>query len=141
MHEMLLEYTPQIQRFSVDESFLDLSSMEHLYPNYMKLAEKIQERIKKELGFTVNANYDLSILKRKFNSQGTLLWNYANGIDNSEVRKSNHIEMKGIGNSTTIAFHIEDRETAHKVLLALCETVGMRLRDSNWLKSCAGWCW
>ncbi|MDT8719658.1 DNA polymerase IV [Clostridium sp. 19966] len=195
MHEMLLEYTPQIQRFSVDESFLDLSNMEHLYPDYMKLAEKIQERIKKELGFTVNigisqnkllakvasdftkpdrihtlfpqeikeklwilpvedlfmvgratapklhnlnintvgdlANYDLSILKRKFNSQGTLLWNYANGIDNSEVRKSNHIEMKGIGNSTTIAFDVEDSETAHKVLLALCETVGMRLRDSN----------
>jgi DNA polymerase-4 len=28
--------------------------MEHLYPDYMKLAEKLKERIKKELGFTVN---------------------------------------------------------------------------------------
>jgi len=39
--------------------------------------------------------------------------------------------MKGIGNSTTIPFDIEDRDTAHKVLLSLCETVGMRLRDSE----------
>jgi DNA polymerase-4 len=28
--------------------------MEHLYPDYMKLAEIIKDRIKNELGFTVN---------------------------------------------------------------------------------------
>ena len=39
--------------------------------------------------------------------------------------------MKGIGNSTTIAFDVDDKETAHKVLLSLCETVSMRLRDSQ----------
>ena len=39
--------------------------------------------------------------------------------------------MKGIGNSTTIAFDVEDSNTAHKVLLSLCETVAMRLRDSQ----------
>ncbi|MEA4827077.1 MAG: DNA polymerase IV [Clostridium sp.] len=195
MHEILEEYTPIIQRFSVDESFLDFSNMENLYPDYMKLAETIKERIKRELGFTVNigisnnkllakvasdlkkpdkihtlfpneiekkmwplpvedlfmvgratvpklhklnintigdlANYDVDILKNILKSHGELIWNYANGIDNSKVRKSNYIEMKGIGNSTTISFDVEDRETAHKVLLSLCETVGMRLRDSG----------
>jgi DNA polymerase IV len=195
MHNILQEYTPKIQRFSVDESFLDFSNMENLYPDYMELAETIRARIKLELGFTVNigisnnkllakvasdfkkpdrihtlfpheikekmwplpvedlfmvgratapklhklnintigdlANYDLEILKHKLKSQGQLIWNYANGIDNSQVRKSNHIDMKGIGNSTTIAFDVEDKETAHKVLLSLCETVGMRLRDSG----------
>ena len=54
MHKIFQEYTPQIQRFSVDESFLDFSNMEHLYPDYMKLVETIKGRIKKELGFTVN---------------------------------------------------------------------------------------
>lgn len=54
MHEILLGYTPQIQRFSVDESFLDFSNMERLYPDYLELANTIRERIKNELGFTVN---------------------------------------------------------------------------------------
>jgi DNA polymerase IV len=34
MHSILLEYTPAIQRFSVDESFLDFTNKEHLYPDY-----------------------------------------------------------------------------------------------------------
>lgn len=195
MHKILKEYTPNIQRFSVDESFLDFSNMENLYPDYMELAESIRERIKKELGFTVNvgisnnkllakvasdfkkpdrthtlfpheikqkmwplpvedlfmvgratapklhnlnintigdlANYDLEILKNKFKSHGGVIYNYANGIESSEVRKSNYIEIKGIGNSTTIAFDVCDSDTAHKVLLSLCETVAMRLRDSQ----------
>lgn len=195
MHQLLQEYTPIIQRFSVDESFLDFSNMENLYPDYMDLAVRIKERIKKELGFTVNigisnnkllakvasdfkkpdrihtlfpfeikekmwplpvedlfmvgratfkklnnlniktigdlANYDVEILKQKLKSHGEVIWNYANGIDSSEVRKSNHLEMKGIGNSTTIAFDVVDKETAHKVLLSLCETVAMRLRNSE----------
>ncbi|MEQ8156999.1 MAG: DNA polymerase IV, partial [Clostridiaceae bacterium] len=43
MNEILNEYTPNVQRFSVDESFLDFSDMEHLYPDYMELAFKIKE--------------------------------------------------------------------------------------------------
>ena len=54
MHQIFQEYTPKIQRFSIDESFLDFSNMEHLYPDYMEIAETIKDRIKKELGFTVN---------------------------------------------------------------------------------------
>lgn len=195
MNQLLQEYTPIIQRFSIDESFLDFSDMENLYPDYMELAERIKKSIKKELGFTVNigisnnkllakvasdlkkpdmihtlfpheikkkmwplpvedlfmvgratapklhklniytigdlATYDTDILREKLKSQGLLIWQYANGIDYSEVRKSNYIQIKGIGNSTTIAFDAEDKDTAHKVLLSLCETVGMRLRDSQ----------
>ena len=195
MHKILQEYTPQIQRFSVDESFLDFSNMEHLYPDYIKLAEIIKDRIKNELGFTVNigissnkllakvasdfkkpdrihtlfpyelkqkmwslpiedlfmvgratapklhdlnintigdlANYDLKILKNKFKNHGQVIYNYANGIEDSEVRKSNYIDIKGMGNSTTMSFDVCDKNTAHIVLLSLCETVSMRLRNSR----------
>lgn len=195
MHEILQEYTPLIQRFSIDESFLDFSNIKHLYSDPVELAYKIKDRIKKELGFTVNigissnkllakmagdlkkpdmvhtlfpeeikekmwplpvqdlfmvgratlpklnklniysigdlATYDLNVLMAALKSQGKLIWEYANGIDNSEVRKSNHIEMKGMGNSTTIRFDVEDKETAHKVILSLTEMVGMRLRYSQ----------
>lgn len=37
MHQMLQEYKPKIQGFSLDESFLDFSNKEHLYPfDYVK---------------------------------------------------------------------------------------------------------
>jgi DNA polymerase-4 len=74
------------------------------------------------------AKCDIEILKYKFKSWGILLWNYANGIEDSNVTSSRREVIKGIGNSTTINFDVEDKKTAHQVLLALVETVGMRLR-------------
>ncbi|WP_066824392.1 DNA polymerase IV [Clostridium tepidiprofundi] len=195
MLELLKEYTPIIQKYSIDECFLDFTNMDNLYPDYVKLAHSIKERIKNELGFTVNigissnkllakmasdfkkpdnvhtlfpneikkkmwqlpiedlfmvgratapklrkinintigdlANYDINLLKIKFKSNGILMWNYANGIDESEVIKSNHINMKSVGNSTTTPFNIENKNDAHMVILSLSETVGMRLRNSE----------
>lgn len=77
------------------------------------------------------ANFDLGILKYKLKSWGELIWEYANGIENSEMASSGQ-QVKGLGNSTTVHFDVEDRETAHQVLLSLVETVGMRLRLGGW---------
>lgn len=52
-------------------------------------------------------------------------------IDYTPVRPSNFIEIKGMGNSTTIPFNVEDRKTAHPVLLSLAETVSARLRQAE----------
>ncbi len=195
MMDVFQEYTPKIQRFSIDECFLEFTGMENLYPDILKLAYEIKNRIKNQLGFTVSigisnnkllakmasdlkkpdavttlfpneiqkkmwclpiedlfmvgratapklhrlnihtigdlAVYDLKLLKAQLKSHGVLIWNYANGIETSEVKKSSHIEMKGMGNSTTIAFDVEDSATAHKVILSLCETLCTRLRNSE----------
>lgn len=48
------EYTPVVEQFSIDECFLDMSGMERIYPNIIKTAYEIKDRIKNELGFTVN---------------------------------------------------------------------------------------
>lgn len=189
------QYTPTIQRFSIDESFLDFTGMEHLYPDPIELAYKIKDRIKKELGFTVSigvsnnkllakvasdikkpdavttlfteeieekmwplsvedlfmvgratteklhmmniftigdlANYNLDTLKQRLKSHGAMIWNFANGVEVSQVRKSSRVVMKGIGNSTTVPFDVEDEYTAHLVILSLTESVAMRLRDSQ----------
>ncbi|HHY82368.1 MAG TPA: DNA polymerase IV [Clostridiales bacterium] len=74
------------------------------------------------------ANCDPELLKYKFKSWGELIWNYANGIEDSPVSLSSREVIKGMGNSTTIHFDVEDKETAYQVLLSLVETVGMRLR-------------
>lgn len=61
---------------------------------------------------------------------GKLLHAYANGIDDSPVAPSVS-ESKSIGNSTTTPFDVTDREAAYKILLALSETVSMRLRQEK----------
>lgn len=54
MYEMLYEYTPLIQRYSIDECFCDMTACKKAMKNPIAAAYEIKERIKKELGFTVN---------------------------------------------------------------------------------------
>lgn len=51
---LLREYTPSVEQYSIDECFLDLSNMDNIYDDFIELAKTIQNRIYKELGFTVN---------------------------------------------------------------------------------------
>ena len=54
MYEYLTQFTPLIERYSIDECFLDLTGTHYLYSNYLELAYKIKDYIKNEFGFTVN---------------------------------------------------------------------------------------
>lgn len=192
MLELLDEYSPNIQRYSIDECFMDCS---HFKENYKKIAMKIKIRISEELGFNCNigistnkllakmasdfkpkntihtlfkdeiskkmwnlpvedlfmvgratkeklhkiniykigelAKFDVKILTHILHSHGKLIYEYANGIDNSEIKKSNYLEIKGIGNSTTISYDIQTMEEALKILLSLTENSALRLRESN----------
>ncbi|MDS1029954.1 DNA polymerase IV [Bacillota bacterium LX-D] len=196
MLEILKEYSPCIQRFSIDECFLDYTNMENHFGEPIKAAHKIKDRIKKELGFTVNigistnkllakmaselekpdkvhtifpeeisekmwtlpvgdlfmvgratlaklqnyaictigdlAKTDPQFLKRLLKSHGILIWNYANGYDNTPVKDNATIPIKGIGNSTTTAFDVDNLREAKMVLLSLVETVAARLRQNNY---------
>lgn len=51
---ILNEYTPLMQSFSIDEVFMDMSGMRRLHPDPIKLAHEMKDRIRDELGFTVN---------------------------------------------------------------------------------------
>ena len=78
------------------------------------------------------AAYPPLLLEKEFKSFGRLLHAYANGIDDSPVASADAVsESKSIGNSTTTPFDVTDHETAHKILLALSETVSMRLRQEK----------
>ncbi len=76
------------------------------------------------------ARADRSIVEAHLKSHGKLLWEYANGIDSSEV-VTVQADAKGIGNSTTLSRDAEDKETAHRVLLSLAESVSRRLRAAG----------
>lgn len=51
---LLEEYTPDIEKFSIDEAFLDMTGTIHLFGEPVAVANMMRERIHQELGFTVN---------------------------------------------------------------------------------------
>lgn len=193
LYKILLEYTDKIERFSIDECFLDMTG--YLQGDTLiNKAYEISRRVKKELGFTVNvgvahnkllakmasdfskpdkvhtlyeeeiptkmwtlpvselfmlgrktipklhamgiktigdlAKQDKQYMIKKFGKHGLLMWEYSNGIDNSEV---NYIEEKpkGIGNSVTLPTDIRNKAGLEKVILILVEQVTYRLRRYN----------
>lgn len=192
MYRIISEYSPVVQRYSVDECFLDYSGSEKKFGDPVACAHEIKDRIRGELGFTVNigvssnkllakmasdfqkpdrvhtlfpeeirgkmwplpvedlfmvgrrtakklrsinlntigdlAGADPSLLRRLLKSHGEVIWRYANGIDDSPVVPDGEIPQKGVGNSTTVGHDVCSAEEAHRVLLALTERVGQRLR-------------
>ena len=73
------------------------------------------------------AKADVKILEKKFGKHGIQMWEYANGIDKSEVKYIPE-KPKGVGNSITLPQNINDIEKLEEILLALAEQVSYRLR-------------
>jgi len=193
LYELLCEYTDKIERFSIDECFMDMT--EYLRGrNLIDVACEIGRRVKEELGFTVNvgvahnkllakmasdfakpdkvhtlfkeeiaekmwklpvgelfmlgkktvpklqllgirtigdlARYDYQWMCYRFGKFGKMIWEYANGIDNSEV-VSEAMAPKGIGNSVTLPRDYQSLEELSSVLSALSEQVSFRLRKEG----------
>ena len=73
------------------------------------------------------ANSDENMLIKSFGKHGKIMWEYANGIDDSEV--NNKIEMpKSIGNSVTLPKDLINIDEINPILVALTEKVSYRLR-------------
>lgn len=62
------KYTPVVEEFSIDECFLDMSGMETVYPDIIATAHEIKDKIKSELGFTVNVGVGSNKLLAKMAS-------------------------------------------------------------------------
>lgn len=197
---LLEEYTPDVEQFSIDEAFLDMTGTIHLFGQPDEVADQIRRRVKEELGFTVNvgiasnkllakmasdfkkpdlchtlwdheisqklwplpvrslffvggsaekkmlslgihtiydlAHCDLNVLRSHLGTKyAEQIHRYANGVDEDPVAKKEPLN-KGYGNSTTLSRDVDDYDTAFQVLLALCETVGTRLRRDRVLCGC-----
>lgn len=91
----------------------------------VKVLNKLEIRTIGEL-----AKADPGFLELHLKSHGRTLWEFANGIDRSKVRRD-HVENKGIGNSTTLAKDVTTEKEAKEVLLMLAESVAGRLRKAK----------
>ena len=54
LYKFFCNFTDKIERYSVDECFLDMTGTELLYPDPIKLAHEIKDEIKNKFGYTVN---------------------------------------------------------------------------------------
>lgn len=52
--EYLSKYSPNLEQFSVDECFLEMTGMNYLYDDLTELANNIKNEIKERFGYTVN---------------------------------------------------------------------------------------
>ena len=192
---LLREYTDKIERFSIDECFLDMSQY-LMGDTLINKANEINKKVKKELGFTVNvgvahnkllskmasdftkpdrvhtlfeneipdkmwilpvselfmlgkrtvpklynmqiktigdlAKTNKKILQDRFGKHGIMMWEYANGIDDSEVKYVKE-KPKGVGNSITLPEDVTNIEKLEEIVLALTEQVTYRLRKEKLL--------
>ena len=78
------------------------------------------------------ATCDLNILESHFGKIGNLLWSFANGYDDSPVKKENvHAPIKSIGNSTTTPRDLVNDEDVKIIIYVLAESVAARLRENG----------
>ena len=68
MMELLSHYTPDSEKFSIDETFLDMTSTIHLFGDPLTTADRIRNQIRDELGFTVNVGISSNKLLAKMAS-------------------------------------------------------------------------
>lgn len=116
LYKLFLQYTEKVERFSIDECFLDLTGYLKPGEDLVKLGIEIKERVKKEFGFTVNvgASDDKILAKMAsdfekpdkihtlFKSEiGEKLWNLPVSemfmVGKKSIPKLNRIGIKTIG--------------------------------------------
>ena len=54
LFDLIEKYTPDIEKFSIDECFIEYTYVRNLYGDPIEFAYKLKEEIKEKLGFTVN---------------------------------------------------------------------------------------
>lgn len=75
------------------------------------------------------AKTDPSFLKQLLGVNGVALWRYANGTDSSRVMHQDFVSpVKSVGHGITCVADLVNEEEVWKVILALCQDIGHRLR-------------
>ena len=82
------------------------------------------------------AAYPQEYLKKKLGKSGAMLWDFANGLDTSRVSHMDYkVPAKSLGHGITCVSDIENTEDAEKVIYALSQDIGYKLRLME-LKAC-----
>jgi DNA polymerase-4 len=65
---ILNEFSPSVEKYSIDEAYCDMTGMSNLFGPPLQAAHRIKDRIRDELGFTVNIGISTNKLLAKMAS-------------------------------------------------------------------------
>ena len=126
--EILRQYSPEVEQYSVDEAFIDMSDTIQLWGEPEAVADRIREQIRRELGFTVNIGV----------SENKLLAKMAGDFqkpDRTHTLWKNEIEKKMWPLPVSDLFFV-GRATARKLFALGIRTIGdLAKADPDMLKS------
>ncbi|MCS7215301.1 MAG: DNA polymerase IV [Thermodesulfovibrio sp.] len=70
MFEILRRFSPQVEEYSIDEAFVDLTGLRRIYHcSYEEIGRRIKDTIKRELGITVSVGISLTKVLAKIASK------------------------------------------------------------------------
>lgn len=194
MYTYLCGYSDKVERYSVDECFIDMTGKFGKASEALAVAYKIKDEIRNNFGFTVNvgvgnnkllakmasdfskpdkvhtlytgevkekmwplevadlfmigrssskklhdlgidtigklANCEIDFLMRHFKSMGKMMWEYANGIDESEV-ECDYGNPKSISNSFVLPYNYSVVDEIYAEIRKLSMATGKRLREKK----------
>ena len=194
MYTYLCNYSKKIERYSIDECFIDFSDNLEIKKDPVRWAYKIKNEIRDNFGFTVNvgvgnnkllakmasdfskpdkvhtlfsneikdkmwglpiedlfmigrasskklrelgintindlAHTDREYLTRYFKSMSKMMWEYANGIDESLV-ESDYGNPKSISNSCVLPYNYSNIDDIYQEIKRLSEMTGKKLREKK----------
>ncbi len=84
--------------------------------------------------FTIGqlANTPVEVLQARFGKNGVQLWQFANGLECSPVRRFGETDPpKSVGRSTTCRVDLHTKEQVRRVLVGLAEQVSAQLRKNG----------
>lgn len=84
------------------------------------------------------ARADRNFIVYHLKKHGETIWDFSHGIDNGSITKEATPQNKGFSNAITLSYDVTDPDTAHMILLSLCETVGARIRAEHAFVSVVG---
>lgn len=106
--DLISKYTPDIEKMSIDECFIDYTPVKHLYGDEIKFAYKLKNEIKEKLGFTVNVgvanNKICAKMASDFSKPDKVHTLFMNEIE-SKMWPLNVDDLFGIGKRTAIKLH------------------------------------
>ena len=126
--DILREYSDVVEQYSIDESFVDMTATCHLFGTPEETAAQIKDRIREELGFTVNIGVSTNKLLAKMASD-------FRKPDRVHTLYLEEIQQKMWPLPVSELFFV-GRATAKKLFSVGIRTIGeLAAADPAWLKS------
>ncbi len=127
MYEIVRRYTPDVEEYSIDECFADLTGLQRpLNMNYEKIAEKIKQELDQELGMT----FSVGLAPTKVLAKVASKWKKPSGLTLIPGKTIHHF-LKDL--SVSKVWGIGPQTTAYLNKLGIRTALEFTDKDEDWV--------